>query len=344
MTSQSHLQWGLVLVPRVEELSVQVSHLKARRRGVAVVASISVAAGVFGLSAAQAEPDVTKADVEAVFAQAERANEQVNQLRVDIRKTQRLIDDLSVDIDRRLVQYRERKQALGDAIAQQQLDSPLGATASLLGSANAEEFLDGLGAVQALNTTRADSLAAFDKISQQLDNRRAQLDDHKATLVKAKKQASKKRAVIAAKYREAKAKLAKLQAAERKEFNTSNTTLDFDPDAKGRAKAAIAFALAQLGEPYVYGGAGPDQWDCSGLVMKAFAAAGVSLPRVVGPQMAAGTSISLGDLQPGDLVAYADMSHIGIYLGNGKVVHAPRPGKSVEITGMSGYTVAARVV
>ena len=112
----------------------------------------------------------------------------------------------------------------------------------------------------------------------------------------------------------------------------------------GAAKKAIAFAMNQLGEPYVYGGTGPDSWDCSGLVMKAYAAAGVSLPRVVGPQMAAGRSISAGDLQPGDLVAYPSMSHIGIYLGGGKVIHAPRPGKSVEITSLSsGFGVYARV-
>ncbi len=58
-------------------------------------------------------------------------------------------------------------------------------------------------------------------------------------------------------------------------------------EASGRAKIAINFALAQLGDPYVYGGTGPNRWDCSGLIMKAWAAAGVSLPRVVGPQMAA---------------------------------------------------------
>ena len=77
--------------------------------------------------------------------------------------------------------------------------------------------------------------------------------------------------------------------------------------------------------------------------MKSFAAAGVSLPRVVGPQMSAVRRISMDALQPGDLVAYGDMSHIGIYLGRGKVVHAPRPGRSVEIHGVGSYSVAGRV-
>jgi len=77
--------------------------------------------------------------------------------------------------------------------------------------------------------------------------------------------------------------------------------------------------------------------------MKAFAAAGVSLPRVVGPQMAAVRSVSMDALQPGDLVAYGDMSHIGIYLGRGKVIHAPHPGRSVEITGLAHFSRAGRV-
>ncbi|MFI5425924.1 NlpC/P60 family protein [Aeromicrobium sp. UC242_57] len=242
-----------------------------------------------------------------------------------------------------MASYNRQKQQLGDAIVQQQLDAPLGTTASLLGSNDPDEFIEGLGAVQALNSTRADALAEFGETSKELKNRRAQLKDRKDALDEAKQDADAKRAQIRKKYEAAKAQLARLDALEQKKFNDSDVDLDFDPKASGRAKTAINFALAQLGDPYVYGGTGPNSWDCSGLVMKAYAAAGVSLPRVVGPQMSAGKSVPFSALQPGDLVAYASMSHIGIYLGNGKVVHAPRPGKSVEITSLSGFSVAARV-
>ena len=78
--------------------------------------------------------------------------------------------------------------------------------------------------------------------------------------------------------------------------------------------------------------------------MTSFAAAGISLPRVVGPQMAATQRIPMSQLQPGDLVAFGDMSHNGIYIGNGQVVHSPYPGKTVEITSVNiGFTVAGRV-
>ncbi|MCW2830987.1 MAG: hypothetical protein JWP31_1679 [Aeromicrobium sp.] len=320
-----------------------MSRVTTRRRGLATAATLALLAGVFALPSAQAEPAVTTQDVENAFHEVEAINEKVNALGEEAKKTQAEIDDLTADINTALVAYDRQKDALSAAIVQQQMDAPLGPTVNLLSSSDPDEFLAGLGAVQALNSSRADQLEEFDQSSKQLKNRREQLEDRKDDLAEAKKSADAKRAQMAKKYDEAKAELARLDAAEQADFNDSDVDLEFTPDAAGRAKTAVNFALAQLGEPYVYGGAGPNSWDCSGLTMKAWAAAGVSIPRVVGPQMAASRSVPLSQLQPGDLVAYGDMSHIGMYLGNGKVVHAPRPGRSVEITSMSGFSVAARV-
>lgn len=314
-----------------------------RARGLVLVASCTLALGMFALPSAQAEPKVTAKDVAAAFHEVEAMNEQVNQLGVRVKQTQSEIDDITADIDSDMVAYTAQKDELSGAIVQQQLDAPLGPTASLLSSEDPEQFLAGIGAVRALNNTRADALATFGESSKELKNRRAQLQDRKKDLSAATKDAAAKRADIRTKYQAAKAELARLTAAEQATFNQSNTDIDFEVKASGRAKAALAFALAQLGDPYVYGGTGPNSWDCSGLVMKSWAAAGVSIPRVVGPQIASGKAIPMDELQPGDIVAYGDMSHDGLYLGNGRVVHAPRPGKSVEITGLSGFTRAARV-
>jgi len=111
------------------------------------------------------------------------------------------------------------------------------------------------------------------------------------------------------------------------------------------AQAAVDFALAQLGKPYVYGATGPDGYDCSGLMMAAYAAAGVSIPRTSQAQMAGLTSVSLSSLQPGDLVFFYGGSHVGMYIGNGQVVHAPTEGDVVKIADMNsmGPTSAARV-
>ena len=314
-----------------------------RRSVLALTASLALAGGLLALPSAQAAPKVTVKDVETAFSQVEAANEQVNQLGEQIKQTQAEIDDISADISAGMATYTAQKDELSGAIVQQQLDAPLGPTANLLSSDDPDQFLAGLGAVRALNNTRADALAEFGETSKELKNRRAQLQDRQDALTAATKAADAKRADIRKKYEAAKAELARLTAAEQATFNQSNTDVDVDVKASGRAKEALAFALAQIGDPYVYGGTGPNSWDCSGLVMKSWAAAGVSIPRVVGPQIAAGKSVSMSELQPGDIVAYGDMSHDGLYLGNGRVVHAPRPGKSVEITGLSGFTRAARV-
>ncbi|AWB91966.1 C40 family peptidase [Aeromicrobium chenweiae] len=315
----------------------------SRRRGIAVVAALTVSGALFAFPSAQADPAVTPKDVEKAFHEVEVVNEQVNALGEQTKKTQAEIDDLTADIRRQVRTYERQKQALGDAIVQQQIDAPLGPTASLLGSDNPDQFLEGLGAVQALNSTRADELATFGRTSKQLKNRRAQLQDRRQTLEAAQKDAAAKRATIRKKYQAAKAELDRLSAAQKKTVNKSNTDVDVKIKASGKGKQALAFAMAQIGEPYVYGGTGPSSWDCSGLVMKSWAAAGVSIPRVVGPQIASGQAVPMDQLQPGDIVAYGDMSHDGLYLGGGRVVHAPRPGKTVEITSLSGFTRAARV-
>src|SRR5690606_37176902 len=177
----------------------------------------------------------------------------------------------------------------------------------------------------------------------ELEKRQAQLAEHQATLEDKVEAAEKTRTKLKDAYEKAKSHLALLSAAQQSSMSSSDVTTVRNAGS-GAAKKAIAFAMNQLGDPYVYGGTGPNGWDCSGLVMMSYAAAGVSLPRVVGPQMSAGRRISASELRPGDLVAYPSMSHIGMYLGGGKVIHAPRPGKSVEITSLSsGFGVYARV-
>ncbi|WP_156794067.1 C40 family peptidase [Aeromicrobium marinum] len=318
----------------------------ARSRLAAGAAALGLVAALLTVGAAVAEPDraATVAEVEQAFERAEAANEQVNQLGVQIERTQADIAALDAEISAVGAEYEQRRTALGEALVEQQLAAPLGPTVSLLGSEDPEAFLEGLGAVQALNTSRAEALDEFSAVSRKLQNRRAQLEDLRTTLEADEASADEIRKDVQAQYRAAQAALERLPAEERRTLTASNTTIDFAvvaPSARGQA--AIDFALAQVGKPYVYGGTGPNGYDCSGLVQASFRAAGASIPRVVGPQYQAAQQISMDQLQPGDIVFYGDMSHNGIYLGDGRVVHAPRPGKTVEITGMGGFTKAARV-
>jgi cell wall-associated NlpC family hydrolase len=104
------------------------------------------------------------------------------------------------------------------------------------------------------------------------------------------------------------------------------------PEATNVGTTALRAALTQRGKPYVWGAAGPDSYDCSGLVMWAFAQEGISLPHYTGDQWNSGMHVSRADLEPGDLVFFfADISHVGLYIGNGLMVDAPSTGQVVQV-------------
>ena len=102
------------------------------------------------------------------------------------------------------------------------------------------------------------------------------------------------------------------------------------------AQVAVDTALAQVGDMYVWAGAGPDVFDCSGLTQYAYAAAGVYLPHSSRMQSGLGTSVSLDALAPGDLLFfYSPVSHVGMYIGNGQMVHASTAGKPVAVVDLA---------
>jgi len=104
------------------------------------------------------------------------------------------------------------------------------------------------------------------------------------------------------------------------------------------AQVAVQVAMSELGKSYVWGASGPDTFDCSGLTMYAYAAAGISLPHFAAAQFNEGRHVSQGELQPGDLVFFeSDLGHMGMYVGNGQFIHAPHTGDVVKISPLSGY-------
>jgi cell wall-associated NlpC family hydrolase len=127
--------------------------------------------------------------------------------------------------------------------------------------------------------------------------------------------------------------------------NATNTVLPANlPAPSPRAAQAIAFAQAQLGKPYVYAAAGPDTYDCSGLTMRAWGAAGVSMAHYSGAQYVAFPHVPLDQLQPGDLVfrGPGGSAHVALYIGNGLVISAPQTGDHVKVTGMGNIMGASR--
>ena len=115
--------------------------------------------------------------------------------------------------------------------------------------------------------------------------------------------------------------------------------------ASGRGKVALDYALDQLGDDYVWGADGPDSFDCSGLTMAAYKRAGVSLSHSSKAQYGEGRRVKRSALRPGDLVFYySPISHVAMYMGDGKIVHASKPGKPVKIDSLGSmpYTGAVR--
>jgi peptidoglycan DL-endopeptidase CwlO len=156
---------------------------------------------------------------------------------------------------------------------------------------------------------------------------RANAEDRAATKATAKTNAEDRAATKAP----AKADLESRGATQASANSTSSSASGSSKGAK-----ALAYAKAQLGEPYARSGAGPSSWDCSGLTMMAWGSAGVSLPHSSRQQFSRGKNVAKSDLQPGDLVFfYSDIHHVALFAGNGQVIHAPRPGKSVEYIKMS---------
>ena len=122
----------------------------------------------------------------------------------------------------------------------------------------------------------------------------------------------------------------KARSISRPWFRKAEASSHCGPRGSGAAQAAVNTALAQVGDPYVWGAAGPDAFDCSGLTQYAYAAAGVALPHSSSMQSQMGTPVSRDQLQPGDLVFfYSPVSHVGMYIGNGMIVHAANPGTGV---------------
>jgi len=106
-------------------------------------------------------------------------------------------------------------------------------------------------------------------------------------------------------------------------------------DFRGAATVVALLSLSHLGKPYVWGAEGPDAFDCSGLVCYVYAQLGVRLPRVTFSQVCCGRSVPPGELAPGDLVFFRHNAHVGIYLGGGWFIHAPRTGDVVKISPLS---------
>ncbi len=226
----------------------------------------------------------------------------------------------------------------------QYTDSGLGQGLDLLFSSDPSQYLADAGALDVVTRKYAQQLREFAFKKQNVEATQLVVADRtsllKAERVKlnrqvaaAKEDLAKAQRILNNLKKEDRERLAKLEAErENKILNDSKKYAQSYKGDNTRGSIALKYALAQVGDIYVWAAAGPTRWDCSGLTMRSYKQAGVSLPHSSRIQIKYGKNISASSLKPGDLLFFGKpISHVSMYMGGGKMVQAPRPGKKVEV-------------
>jgi peptidoglycan DL-endopeptidase CwlO len=327
--------------------------------GLGVVALVG---SVLTASPSSAEPEIedVQARVDRLYHEAEIASERFNEARVRLSRSRSRLATLRADLAHKRGQVEEvRREVVSSVVAQSQGQVFSAATQIAL-SERPDAFLEQLVVVSQYNDVQTEMRARFTRELRQLEMRREAAERELEEVTRTRQELASQKETIDEKAAEAQDLLERLEAeaAERaaaraaREARAASRALAQSreslpaptpsptpepapapvPAASGRAAAAVEYALAQVGDAYVWGAEGPDAFDCSGLTLMAWRQAGVSLPHSSSMQMSSGTPVSQSQLQPGDLVFYySPVSHVGIYVGGGKIVHAANPSTGVEI-------------
>ncbi|MFJ3663707.1 NlpC/P60 family protein [Streptomyces sp. NPDC090119] len=304
-----------------------------------------------------AELEKVRARLDGLYHDAAVATDAYNAAEEKTRKQSVQLARLEKRTDAARTKLAELKNQAGAAARAQYRDSGLPPMAHFLLSDDPEHFADGAGTL--LNGARATKklIAETDRVERQL---KRDTDDAAARWTKLE-QDRKDKAAAQKTVQERIADAEKLES--RLEKKEKERLAELERQAARKAQAAwldtgvlkkaadaakatstatatsagakaVAFATAQLGKPYVWGAEGPDSFDCSGLTSQAWADAGTPIPRTSQEQWKQLPHVDVTEMRPGDLVIYfADATHVGMYVGDGKIIHAPRPGRTVTITG-----------
>ncbi|WP_052397399.1 C40 family peptidase [Streptomyces sp. NRRL F-5123] len=337
---------------------------KAATKRVGVTLALASAASVTLLGeTARAEPQLTpdqvRAQVATLYQQAEQATQEYDGATEQADRADAAVTALQDELARKTAALNSTRDAIGSLAAAQYRTGGIDPLLQLALSSTPGTYLERAAFLDQAGTRQSVTLRRLAAQQRDIAATRAQATDKLAVLRTAQAAVAAHRRTVTGKLAAAQALLAQLTAAQR-----AALAADDGPPAKDtaaahgtarppfpavaapspRAARAVAFAYRQLGLPYVWGATGPGAYDCSGLTQAAWKAAGVTLPRTTYTQINAGTRISRGRLQPGDLVFfYSGVSHVGIYIGSGNMIHAPHPGATVRVAPISEMPFAGAV-
>ena len=298
-----------------------------------------------------AQTTAPKPTLSSLVAQAKQLEFQINALseqydglRIQLSRAQsdaRIAEQAAV---RDATALASGQQAIAQLAAENYMNAGLDPTLQALTTGNPEQFLSQASTITALDQASGEKVSTLTDVEDQ-DQRARQTADQQVAAVQAlETQMNAKKQAINAKIDQVNS--AAMQQAMAIFTQTGQYPDISIPTANTVGAQALAAALSRRGDPYVWGAAGPDEFDCSGLVVWAFAQEGISLPHFTGDLWNSGVHISRADLEPGDLVFFfADISHVGIYLGDGLMVDAPDFGEVVRVEPVfwSAYVGAVRI-
>lgn len=333
---------------RKKELAPVASHRRPKqpsRTRVTVLTATAAAAVALSSQAAQADPHQSKKDVKSevdkLYGEAEQATEKYNGVKEQQEKLQKEVDDLQDKVARGQGELNQLRKGLGAVASGQYRSGSIDPSVQLFLSGDPDSYLEKAATLDQLSGKQADQLKTIADKQRRLAQERAEAASKIEDLSETRKALGDKKDEIKGKLGKAQELLNKMTAKERAAMqaeedraNRSNSRVNLGDDvpASQRGAAALSAAQSKIGSPYVWGATGPSSFDCSGLTSWAYQQAGQSLPRTSQAQASAGTQISSQSaLKPGDLVLfYSDLHHIGLYAGNGQVLHAPKPGANVR--------------
>lgn len=304
-----------------------------RLLAVLLVACASLLVPVTSAHAAPSTDEIN-AQIDKQWQQLEPVIETYNKVHSQLAVNQKKATDLEAKIQPLSLQSAVALNKVGDLAARYYKTGPSSDLNAILVSGDPNTLVDQLALLNRMAAVQKEQIAGVVATRDKYNGEKAKLDDLIAQL-------AKQDAQLAAQKKQIDAEIKRLTAS----LPKTVVRVAGCPIVQGvlttAASIAIKTACSKVGDPYVWGATGPNAFDCSGLTQYAYARAGISLTHFTGAQWNEGRPVSRSDARPGDLVFFfSDLHHMGLYLGNNLMVHAPRTGKPVQVTNINFLPVA----
>ena len=308
--------------------------------------SLAILLSIIQAPTSQAAPTLAQVQAQVIRYEEEAtsAAEGAQEAKVKLNSLTRSLAGIQAQAEIQAKTVDAISKTLGAIAIDQYKSGTISQSLELLFSSDPSLYLSSAGSLEAITRQKGIQLRKFQSAEQRLNATSLTVSDRLAQVKALQKKLAEKSALATAKLAKAESILAKLKKEDRERLaRLAQEREDADQASSlkaarsaagvsGRAGLAIKFAFKQIGDKYVFGADGMIYWDCSGLTMRAYQTAGVSLPHSSAAQSRMGKSIPFSQKKPGDLMFFGrPVSHVGIYLGGGKMVHAPRSGSRVKV-------------